>query len=124
MMRQTPAAWQTLWPFLSGPSIWAVHFLVCYVTAAVFCAKLGSAADFAIIRTVVAGATAIALAGVAVAGIQAYRQWSIERDFVHDEPTEVDRRQLLGQAGMLLSGLSALAVIYVALPALFIGGCQ
>ncbi len=107
-----------------GPTIWAAHFLVCYVTAAVLCAKSGSAADFAVIRIVVAAATAVALAGIAWAGIAAFRQWRVEYDVVQDQPTEADRRQLLGQAGMLLSGLSAVAVIYVALPALFIGGCR
>lgn len=122
-MRQVSDPWQTLWPFLIGPSIWAIHFLVCYVTAAVFCAKAGPAADFAVVQVAVAAATGAALIGIVIAGFMAFNQWRVERDIVQDQPTEADRRQLLGQAGILLCGLSAVGVIYVALPAVFIRGC-
>ena len=117
-------AWKTLWPILFGPTIWALHFLVCYVFAAVFCAKTGGSADFSTVRLVVAVATALALAAIAFAGFLGYRQWAIERDVRQDRPTDVDRRQLLGQAAILLCGLSGVAVVYVALPALFIASCR
>lgn len=117
-------AWRTLWPLLFGPTIWALHFLVCYVFAAVFCAKAGPSADFSNVRLVVVVTTALALAAIAFAGFLGYRQWAIERDVRQDRPTDVDRRQLLGQAAILLCGLSAVAVVYVALPAVFIASCR
>lgn len=116
-------AWKTLWPILFGPTIWALHFLVCYVFAAVFCAKTGDSADFSVVRLVVAVATAVAIAAIALVGFLGYRQWAIVSDVRQDQPTDVDRRQLLGQAAILLCGLSAVAVVYVALPALFIASC-
>jgi hypothetical protein len=116
-------AWRTLWPILFGPTIWALHFLVCYVFAAVFCAKAEPSADFFPVRLVVAAATALALAAIAFVGFLGYRQWAIEHDVRQDQPTDVDRRQLLGQATILLCGLSALAVVYGALPAVFIASC-
>ena len=35
-----PARWGSLWLLTFGPGIWAVHFLLCYVTAAVWCARV------------------------------------------------------------------------------------
>jgi hypothetical protein len=116
-------AWRTLWPILFGPTIWALHFLVCYVFAAVFCAKAEPSADFFPVRLVVAAATALALAAIAFVGFLGYRQWAIEHDMRQDQPTDVDRRQLLGQASILLCGLSAVAVVYGAFPAVFIASC-
>lgn len=123
-MRYASEAWSSLWPMVFGPAIWALHFLVCYVFAAVFCAKLGGQGDFVTVRLVVAGATVVALVAIAVVGFFGFQQWRVEHDVHQDQPTDVDRRQLIGQAAMLLCGLSAVGVVYVALPALFIGSCQ
>lgn len=122
-MSEATAAWRTLWPIFVGPVIWAAHFLVCYIFAAVFCAKAGFAADFTAVRLVVAGATAAALAGIAVTGYHGFRQWRVAFDIRQDQPTDEDRRQLLGQSAMLLCGLSAVGVIYGGLPAVFIESC-
>lgn len=123
-MAHATEAWRTLWPILFGPTIWALHFLVSYIFAAVFCAKTGDPAAFSTVRLVVAVATVVALGGIALVGLHGFRQWRVAYDLRQDQPTEEDRRQLLGQAAMLLCGLSAVGVIYTALPAIFIESCR
>ena len=54
----------------------------------------------------------------------AWRQWGFgTHDPPHDDPTAHDRKLFQGFATLLLSGLSFVAVLYVALPLLFIDGC-
>ena len=49
-----------------SPTIWAVHFLLCYIVAAVHCAKMGlPAADLGPVRVWVAVVTLLALFGIA-----------------------------------------------------------
>ena len=36
---------ESLWAMIVAPTIWAVHFLACYILAAIWCAKAGRAAD-------------------------------------------------------------------------------
>ena len=40
-MRIIPKEVETLWTLFTAPVVWAAHFLVCYVLAAVWCAKRG-----------------------------------------------------------------------------------
>ena len=40
-MRIFPRQVESLWTLFTAPVVWAVHFLVCYVLAAVCCAKRG-----------------------------------------------------------------------------------
>jgi hypothetical protein len=37
---QLPEANESLWLLVASPVIWAAHFLLCYGTAAVWCAKV------------------------------------------------------------------------------------
>ena len=47
MWRLLPEELETLWTLFTAPVVWAVHFLVCYVGAAIFCEKPGFlGADF------------------------------------------------------------------------------
>ena len=62
---QLPEANESLWLLVASPAIWAVHFLLCYGTAAVWCAKvagyggsLATASTAIAIYTVLAGAPA------------------------------------------------------------------
>ncbi len=32
---------ETFWTLFTAPTVWALHFLVCYVAFAVYCAKQG-----------------------------------------------------------------------------------
>jgi hypothetical protein len=93
---------------------------------AVFCAKAGAASfSFEAMRFALGAVTLVALAGIVLSAFLAWRQWGFgSGDTPHDEPTHRDRLLFQGFATMLLSGLSFVAVVFVAVPLLFIGACQ
>ena len=39
MWRLLPKEVESLWTLFTGPVVWALHFLACYVGAAIFCEK-------------------------------------------------------------------------------------
>lgn len=121
-----PEEQSSLWLIALGPTIWALHFVVCYAATAVVCAKLdGLAEDGWLLRAVIFGATAVALALVAWIGWRSWRQWDFldDRDLVHHRPVTEYRHEFLGHASFLLACLSFVGVLYVALPAVFVAGC-
>lgn len=125
MRRILPREIDTLWTLFTAPVIWAVHFLVCYILVAVHCQKpnlLG--VTFGSIRWTVLGVTLAALCGIALSAWLAWRQWGFgSADPPHDDPSMADRNLFQGFATLLLSGLSFVAVVMVALPALFVTEC-
>ena len=122
-MRILPKQIESLWTLFTAPVVWALHFLICYVLAAVWCAKRGGA-GFGVVQGGIAAATLLALAMIVLSAWLAWRQWGFgSQDPPHDDPTAHDRTLFQGFATLLLSGLSFLAVLYVALPLLFIDGC-
>lgn len=117
---------QSLWRVIAAPAIWAVHFMAYYLTAAVWCAKYAGA-DRALggVRVAIAVYTALALAGIGVVGYLGYRRHQYgEATTPHDFDTPEDRHRFLGYATLLLSALSAVAVLFAALAAVFIGTCH
>jgi hypothetical protein len=106
-----------------SPTIWALHFLLCYVTAAVVCAK--AQGNFGDVRLWVAFLTVLALGGIAYSGARAVRHggFAYARSAPHDADTLADRRRFLSFATLLLSGLSFVATVFVALPALLVETC-
>jgi hypothetical protein len=118
---------ESLWAMIVSPTIWAIHFLACYIVAAIFCAKAGTpSVDLATIRWWIAGFTVLALGGIAASGIQAFRlgHFVEGKAAPHDADTIHDRRRFLAYATLLLSGLSFVATLFVALPAVFVGSCR
>lgn len=117
---------ESLWSLTVAPAIWLAHFLLSYVTGAVWCAKFaGPRGSLWTARVAIAGYTVIALVGLALVGRRALRRRrspgaASSRDF--DQPD--DRIRFIGQAGILLTGLSALAVMYTALVVVFIRSCR
>ena len=108
----------------ASPTIWAAHFLASYLTAAVWCAKAGRLAGLGGVRWAIAAFTLAALGGIAFVGLRGLRRHRYGSATVpHDVDTPEDRHRFLGFATVLLSALSVVAVIYVALPALFFGAC-
>ncbi len=125
MWRLIPKEVESLWTLFTAPAVWALHFLACYIAAAVFCEKpelLGG--DFGRLRFAIGAATALSLALIVVAAALAWRQWGFGMgDPPHDAATRRDRLLFQGYAALLLSGLSFVAVIFTALPALFVADC-
>ena len=117
---------QSLWLLTISPTIWAVHLLASYLTAAIWCAKVvGPSGSLDKVRIAIAIYTAIALIGIFGAGWVGYRKHTFGTAALpHDFDTPQDRHRFLGFATLLLSALSAAATIFVALVAVFVGECH
>ncbi|WP_420565154.1 hypothetical protein [Thalassobaculum sp.] len=116
----------SLWLIALGPTIWALHFVICYAATAVVCAKLETVAqDGSLLRAVIGGTTVVALAAIGWIAWRSWRQWDFldDRDYVHHKPVTEHRHEFLGHASFLLACLSLVGVLYVSLPALFVEGC-
>ncbi|BCH15524.1 hypothetical protein [Mesorhizobium sp. L-2-11] len=124
-MRLVPKQIETLWTLFTAPVVWAAHFLVCYVGAAIYCAKPELVGlSFSAVRAGIAVATVVALSLIALSAWLAWRQWGFGTDDPpHDDPTRRDRTLFQGFATLLLSDLSFIAVIFTAMPALFLTEC-
>ncbi len=121
-----PASKESLWTLIAGPLIWTAHFLACYLTAAVWCAKFaGPEGSLDPVRWAVAGYTLAALIGIGIAFVRARRRHRLGDSVApHDADSDADRHRFLGLATLLLAGLSAVATGYVGAVALFIGSCR
>lgn len=117
---------RSLWMLVASPTIWAAHFLSSYVTAAVWCAKLaGPGGSLATAQVTIGVYTVFALAGILmISRIGWRRHRDADSSLPHDRDSPADRRRFLGFATLLLSGLSAVAVLYAALAVWFIGDCR
>ncbi|WP_375271196.1 hypothetical protein [Sphingomonas sp.] len=112
----------TLWTLIVPPTVWAVHFMFCYLWVAVSCAKLASFARFPV---AFAAGTLVALAIIVASGVVAFLQSRTPGDPPpHDESTGVDRTRFLATATLLLAGLSVVGVLFTAAPALMLTDCR
>ena len=125
-MSQISERHQSLWLLTASPTMWAVHFMLSYVTASVWCAKIvGSGGSLTTVRVAIAVYTALALVGIGIVGWIGYRRHSFgAAELPHDADTPEDRHRFLGFATLLLSALSAVAVLYAAFVVLFFGMCD
>ena len=115
----------TLWVLITPPTVWAIHFLFCYVYAAVRCAKGGRLEVIDDVRFAVAVATIIALLLVTASAYVAWAQSRVEGDPPpHDESSDEDRLRFLAIATLLLCGLSVTAIVYTAIPAFIFLDCR
>lgn len=123
---ETTEARERLWLVPASPAIWAVHFLTCYVLAALWCGMVvGRGGSLGTVRVVIAVLTLVALAAIAAIGWLGHRAHTLGAEQApHDDDTPGDRHRFLGLAALLLSGLSGVAVIYTALAAVFVETCR
>ena len=126
-----PGTWigakRSLWTLVTPPTVWALHFLIAYPTAALACAREdagGFGLDAA--RLTIAAITAVALGIIAVAGYSAWRGsgGTLIADDPLDDATLDSRSRFLANATLLLAGLSFIATLYVAMPALVFATCR
>jgi hypothetical protein len=127
-MTTHPERDDSLWTLTIAPTIWAVHFLLSYMAASVWCSKVGEAtASIGGVRVAIALFTAVALAGIAAAGAAGYRRHGQGEGLDttgHDFDSPEGRHRFLGFATVLLAGLSAVATLFTFLPAVFIETCR
>lgn len=114
----------SLWWLVVSPSLWAAHLLLSYGTVAVWCARF-AARDDALdgARVAVLIYTVVALAGVAAVGA---RGWARERAVATPRfaDTPGARHRFLGYTNLLLSALSFVAIVFGALPVLYLRSCR
>lgn len=126
MATHLPEEKESLWLLTASPLVWAAHFLLCYGTAAVWCAKVvGAGGSLQTTRAAILVYTILALCLISIVGAVGWRRHrygSASRP--HDDDTPEDRHRFLGFATILLSSLSAVAVVYAALVAVFIRSCH
>ena len=126
-VRRETGSGTDLWRVIAAPVLWALHFLACYLIAAVWCAKLGRDAPLEGARIAVLVATLLALAGI---GWSAHGLWRVRArsltdddfEFEHNSPEE--RHRFLSHVALMLCVLSAVAVLYVAIPAIYLASCR
>lgn len=98
-----------------SPVIWALHFLAVYIYGAYYCSKNGSLADIESVRWFT---TILTTCAIVIVLWQVRLGWRKHRvgngNAPHDEGNLGDRSRFLGLAQLLVSGLSALAIIYTA----------
>lgn len=121
-----PEKHESLWWIAVSPTIWAVHFLLCYITAAIWCAKFAPReGTLGPVRWAIVGYTVVALVGIAWMarhGLRRHRRGT--ESLPHDFDTAGDRHGFLGYATVLLSALSAVAVIFASLVTIFFEDCR
>jgi hypothetical protein len=120
-----PEERDTLWLLTFSPTIWAVHFLSSYLTVSVWCAKAaGRVGELSNIRIAIGVFTLLALVGITLTGWRGWRQHTFGHATApHDFDTPGNRHRFLGFSTLLLSGLSFVATIFVALCVVFIRSC-
>lgn len=119
----------SLWWLAAAPAIWAAHFLVSYVTAALWCAKLaGPSGSAGTAQLVIAMYTGGALGALLVVGLRGLRHHRHHRHGdvppPHDDDSREGRHRFLGLATLLLAGLAAIAIVYEGLAVWLVGSCS
>ena len=116
-----------LWRVIVAPIVWALHFLFCYIYGAVYCAKAGRDASLDGPTLVIVGATVVALGLI---GLSTHHLWKVrgrsltDNDFEFEHNTPEERHRFLSHVALMLCVLSAVAVLYVAIPMLYLSSCR
>ena len=116
-----------LWRVIAAPIVWALHFLFCYIYGAINSEKLGRDAplDDARIAIIIATVFALALIGLSTVHLWRVRGRSLtDNDFEFEHNTPEERHRFLSHVALMLCVLSAVAVIYVAIPMLYLVNCR
>ena len=116
-----------LWKVIAAPVVWALHFLFCYIYSAIYCEKAGREAslDSPTIAVIVATVVALVLIGLSSLSLWRVRGRSLtDDDFEFEHNTPEERHRFLSHVALMLCVLSAVAVVYVAIPMLYLTSCR
>ncbi len=126
-VRRETGSGTDLWRVIVSPIIWALHFVASYVTVAVYCEKAGRDAALAPAEIAVIAYTVGALAGIgwSTVGLWRVRGRSLtDDDFEYEHNVPEERHRFLDHVALMLCVLSAVAVLYVAIPMLYLSNCR
>lgn len=115
-----------LWTLIATPAAWALHFLACYVAAAWNCAPNSDVfGTIGGVRLAILALTVPALGFCLLVAWRAAREWRANGgSFPHDGNSSAVRERFLEFSSLLLAVLSALGIVFTALPALMIVDCR
>ncbi|MFG0336022.1 MAG: hypothetical protein ACF8TS_21900 [Maioricimonas sp. JB049] len=124
--QRLPEREESLWVLTVSPTIWAVHFMASYITAAVWCAKFAdTTGSLGPARVAIAIYTGVAMIGIGVTGWIGLRRARVDPDTVQKyQETPLGRHRFLGFATLLLSILSGVATLFVAAVVVFMETCE
>lgn len=105
-----------------APSIWALHFLVCYVLVSLAC-MLGWTRTILGINPAEIGIALFTLGALVLLALTAVISYERYRDFATDTAAEENIGSFIALNSVLLCGISAVALIWVAFPALMLPVC-
>ncbi len=106
---------------IAAPVIWGVHFVVCYVAVSLACDRHAPAATW-----IIALATLGALALIGYIVLINYRKWRLARRLAADHAGTMPDAALqafFALNSLMLCGLSAIALMWVAYPAAVLPIC-
>lgn len=117
---------ESLWVIAAPLGIWALHFVLAYSTAAVWCGKVvGRSGPLAAARIAIGVYSAVALVAVLWLAGRSWRRHRLGgKSAPHDQDTREDRYRFLGHVTLLLSGLSAIAIVFETAVIVFIRSCR
>ena len=114
-----------LWWIVLSPSVWAIHFLACYLTVAIWCAKVAPGTSSSWLLGLVGGYTLVAvgaIGAIATSSFRSFRRDAADIAYEFDDPS--DRTRFIGFTAFLLSLLSLVATLFTALALLIIRSCD
>ena len=124
-VKRVAEARQRLW-IVPGPLVvWALHFMACYITAALWCGPAvpggGSQAPWLPFALY----TVAALLAIGAIGWLGYRSHRLgDASAPHDADSPADRHRFIGLATLLIAGLAFVSVIYSAMAVFMVPTCQ
>src|SRR5690606_41440209 len=105
--------------------VWALHFMACYVTAALWCGPANAQGGPGMPLLLFTLYTLAALAAIGALGWVGYRGQRFGGEPPPpDADSPADRHRLIGFATLLIAGLSLVAVIYSAMALFLVQTCQ
>jgi hypothetical protein len=115
---RNPLALDSLTSLVAAPTVWTIHFVVCYGVVSLECAL-----DWKIAGWIIALATAGALVLIALIALSNYRKWRHARNAAATDDRDAGSNAFFSMSSMLLCGISAITLIWVAYPAVVLPTC-
>jgi len=114
----------SLWRLGLSPAVWGIHFLLCYIAVALWCAKypwidLNNVRMLILVFTLLAG---MVVGWGVISGLRRHQDGV--GGLPHDDDTLEDRERFLGFTRFLVSALSFVAIIYTAYAIFIFRSCE